>query len=145
MTPVARQPNAWQRSSPRSLFMNVLVVDDESLVRWSLAEILRRDGHTVVEARSAREARAALNRPGLERIDGVLLDLCLPDSTGLSLLEEVRSRCPASVVVLMTAYGPRETVDEALELGAFRVLDKPFDMRAVGPLVVQACRSNRMH
>ena len=69
----------------------VLVIEDETLLRWSLAEVLRRGGHTVPEAGSASEARAAMTG-GTDDIDVVLLDVRLPDSTDLRLLEEVRRR-----------------------------------------------------
>ena len=71
--------------------LTVLVVDDEALLRWSIAELLRRNGHVVIESASAANARDALSRTS-QRIDVVLLDYRLPDSNDLRFLEEVRLR-----------------------------------------------------
>lgn len=117
--------------------LRVLVVDDELLLRWSLAEVLRRNGHTVVEAASAATARTEIaNTSGA--IDVVLLDYRLPDSDGLGLLQEIRTRMPHTAVVLMTAFTTPEIIQGALELGASSVMTKPFDMHAVDGVVVNA-------
>jgi DNA-binding NtrC family response regulator len=124
--------------------LRVLVVDDEMLLRWSICEVLRRHGHTVIEASSARSARDAMSETTTP-IDVVLLDYRLPDSTDLGLLEEVRRRMPQSAVVLMTAYGTPDVVEGALDRGAFQVAIKPFDMHDVEPLVQNAYRASRPH
>jgi DNA-binding NtrC family response regulator len=123
--------------------LTILVVDDEALLRWSLAEVLRRSGHTVIEATSAREALDAISRSSL--IDAVLLDYRLPDSADLQLLEQVRRRLPRSPVVLMTAFGTSEMMQAALDLGAYRVLSKPFDMHGVERLITEAYGASRYH
>ena len=117
--------------------LRVLVVDDETLLRWSIAEVLRRSGHRVVEATSASSAREVMTKT-LEPIDVVLLDLRLPDSNDLRLLEEVRRRLPQSAVVLMTAFGTPDVAEGALRLGAHCVLSKPFDMHDIEPLTREA-------
>jgi len=118
----------------------VLVVEDEALIRWSIAETLAQKGHTVVEAGSATAALRALNGTS-EDIDVVLLDYRLPDSSDLGLLANVRRLRPDSVVVMMTAHGTPEMRTGALELGAHRVLDKPFDMGGLESLVLDAYKS----
>jgi DNA-binding NtrC family response regulator len=117
--------------------LTVLVVDDEALLRWSLAEVLRRSGHRVIEATSAHEALAAIGETS-SSIDVALLDYRLPDSTDLRFLEEVRRRVPTSAVVLMTAFGTPEMVQGALDRGAYCVLSKPFDMNTIASLVARA-------
>jgi DNA-binding NtrC family response regulator len=112
----------------------VLVVDDEALLRWSIAELLRRQGHEVLEASTARQARDCLTETA-DGVDLVLLDLRLPDSTDLGLLGEVRRRLPDSVVLLMTAYAQGDVIEQALREGAARVLTKPFDMGDLEKLV----------
>ena len=115
----------------------VLVVDDEMLIRWSISEALTGSGHDVVEASNAEdalEAMASAPRP----IDVVLLDYRLPDSTDLGLLARIRRTCPESAVVLMTAFGTPEVTRDALSLGAYQVLDKPFDMHGLDSLVRRA-------
>jgi two-component system response regulator AtoC len=125
-------------------FLTVLVVDDEALLRWSIAELLRRGGHTVIEATSAANARDVMTT-AFDSIDVVLLDYRLPDSNDLRLLEEVRSRLPKSAVLLMTAYGTPEVMQDALNRGAYRVLSKPFDMDHIEGLITEAHRSSRYH
>jgi two-component system response regulator AtoC len=125
--------------------LTVLVVDDEALLRWSIAEVLRRSGHTVIEATSAHEARDAISRTVVQPIDVVLLDYRLPDSNDLRLLEEVHQRIPKSAVVLMTAYGAPETVQGALDRGAYCVLTKPFDMHGIAAVVTNAYQAARYH
>jgi two-component system NtrC family response regulator len=123
--------------------LRVLVVDDELLLRWSLSEVLRSHGHTVVEAASASTCREAMEDG--EPIDVVLLDVRLPDSQTLDLLTEIRSRRPQAAVVLMTAYGAADVVENALALGASCVITKPFDMNAIEDLVQRAHRNARLH
>lgn len=129
-------------SSSRPL--RVLVVDDEALLRWSLAEVLRSRGHTVLEAATAATASTAMiDTPGA--IDVVLLDYRLPDASGLDGLRDVRRRAPQAAVVLMTAYATPEVIEDALELGAHCVMNKPFDMHAVEDVVLNAHRRIRPH
>jgi DNA-binding NtrC family response regulator len=124
--------------------LRILVVDDEALIRWSLTEILGCEGHKVVQAVSASTAREVMDDAS-QPIDVVLLDYRLPDSNDLKLLEEVRQRRPGSAVVLMTAYGGPDVVKGALDRGAYCVVDKPFDMRDVEPLVRSAHQAMRPH
>ncbi len=129
---------------PSERLFRVLVVEDEMLLRWSLAEILRRSGHTVLEAASACEARAAMTGD-TDSIDVVLLDFRLPDSNDLRLLDEVRSRMPHSAVIMMTAFGMPELVQSALERGAYCVMNKPFDVHAVEGVIRKALRDTLLH
>jgi DNA-binding NtrC family response regulator len=122
--------------------LTVLVVDDEALLRWSISEVLRRIGHTVLEAATAREARDAFSQTSVE-LNVALLDYRLPDSNDLRLLEDVRRRFPTCGVVLMTAYATSGLAQAALRRGAYRVLVKPFDMDVIPPLVADAYRSEQ--
>lgn len=114
----------------------VLVVDDEALIRWSLAESLEAAGFAVFEAGSAREAILHFAADG--RTCVVLLDLRLPDSDDLGLLRQIRQLAPNCRIILMTAHGTPEILQEALDAGAYDVLGKPFDMGRVVSLVQQA-------
>ena len=120
-------------SSPH---LRILVVEDETLIRWSITEMLTQEGHTVMEAASAAAAIKSLEAE--DDIDVVLLDYRLPDSNDLGLLASVRRLQPRSAVVMMTAYGTPEVTEGALALGAYRVLGKPFDMQAIESVVVEA-------
>jgi DNA-binding NtrC family response regulator len=125
---------ARMRKSP---FLRILIVDDEPLIRWSLANTLRDSGHEAVEATNGATALRAVTEAATP-FDVLLLDFRLPDSTDLRLLAELRRLTPATRVVLMTAYGTPEVVQGALDLGAFRVVGKPLDMTEVPSLVEQA-------
>lgn len=117
----------------------VLVVDDEPLVRWSIAETLRAGGCDVVEAGDADSALQALiehRKPP----DAILLDVRLPDCGDLHLLETMKLLLPDTPIVVMTAFGTPELVAEARELGAYAVLEKPFDLAALPPLLEAALR-----
>ena len=117
--------------------LRVLVVEDESLMRWSIAEALGAAGHTVVEANDAAAARtwvATAPRP-----DVVLLDYRLPDASDLELLADIRQRVPGTPVVLMTAFGTASLTSDARELGACDVLDKPFDIYGLEQLLSRVC------
>lgn len=115
----------------------VLVVDDEALIRWSVAETLAAEGYQVVEAASAREALARFAETG-NGIGLVVLDLRLPDCADLTLLRKIRALAPSCPIILMTAYGTSEILDEARRSGAVGVLGKPFDMTRVVGLVHSA-------
>ena len=116
---------------------SVLVVDDEALIRWTLAETLADRGYTVTEAGDARMAVAAIERAG-KPFDVVLLDFRLPDSADLRLLETVRRLTPNSQVILITAHNSPELAQGAAALGAYRVISKPFEVDSLATLVNQA-------
>ena len=121
--------------NPRSL--DVLVIDDEPLIRWSLCETLAEVGHKVTEAVDRESAlRTLAERP--EAPDVVLLDYRLPDSNDLGLLAAIRRMAPRAQVILMTAFGTPEVTNGALDLGAYRVVSKPFEVHDLSALVLQA-------
>jgi DNA-binding NtrC family response regulator len=105
----------------------ILVVDDEPLIRWCIAETLGTAGYGITQAQDAASALQAL--ADTPEPDVILLDLRLPDSSDLSLLEKIRSIAPAAAVVIMTAFGTPEITSEALKLGVRGILTKPFDMQ----------------
>ena len=125
------------RLSAANVIPTVLVVDDEMLIRWALAESLRSAGFAVVQAGTAGEALERL-AGHVGRIVVALLDLRLPDSTDFGLLKRIRAMDPACKVILMTADGAPGILDEAIGAGAFRALAKPFDMHVVAGIVRQA-------
>lgn len=131
-------------SEKKSPSLRVLIVDDEPLIRWSLAETLTECGYEVAETGDGRGATRLLQEARRE-FDVVLLDLRLPDSEDLSLLKSIRHQWPQLPVVLMTAYGSPEVVRGALDLGAFRVLSKPFEMGDIADLVAAAYTTRRPH
>ena len=138
---VAEYPEMSPQMAEKSPPLHVLVVDDESLIRWSLAEVLADSGHLVDEAGDGASA-VSLLADG-KRFDVVLLDFRLPDSDDLHLLETIRGLSPGSAIILMTAFGTPEMVEGALKLGAYRVVSKPFDVHDMAKLVAEAPRPAR--
>jgi DNA-binding NtrC family response regulator len=102
--------------------VDVLVVDDDEVVRSGVERILSREGLTVAVARSAT---AALAHPAAETARLVLCDLMLPDATGLDLVRAFEELRPGRPVVVMTGYRPQAAL--AREIAGRAVLDKPFD------------------
>src|SRR3989338_6564598 len=88
----------------------ILIVDDEPLIRKSLYEILRIDGYRVQMAASGEEALDILEK---NEIDIVVTDFKLPKISGLQLLQEIKSRTPKAEVILITGYGSIESAVEA--------------------------------
>jgi len=110
----------------------ILIVEDEKLLRWALAEQLTRAGHTVHAAADLAEAKEHL---GKHQPDVMLLDLSLPDGHGLDFYERHRQQLEDSVVIVMTAVGQVEDAVRAMKLGALDFLNKPVDQAELVRLV----------
>ena len=108
--------------------LHVLVVEDEVLIRWSIAETLTSAGCVVTEA---GDAAGALHAAATEDFDAIVLDYRLPDSNDLKLLEALRDRLPGSTIVMMSAHGTPEIVRQARALGVRHFFEKPFEMEAL--------------
>jgi DNA-binding NtrC family response regulator len=124
-------------ASKKPVSLDVLVVDDEPLIRWSLTETLAEAGHTVSEA-GDRESAIRVLTARSEPPEVVLLDYRLPDSNDLGLLAAIRQLAPRAQVIVMTAFGTPEVINGALALGAFRVVGKPIEMHDLATLVLEA-------
>ena len=114
--------------------LRVLIVDDEPLIAWSLAETLGDHGDSVIEVGTGAGALRAMSN-AMAPMDVILLDYKLPDVQDLSLLSTVRRLSPASRVILMSAFLTPDIATEALSLGAARAINKPLDMCDVPALV----------
>jgi DNA-binding NtrC family response regulator len=111
----------------------VLVVDDEPLIRWSVSQSLADAGFDVSEAADAATALKMVTTSPLPfRI--VVLDLRLPDMNDLSLLGTLRQLLPKARLILMTAFGTPDVIAEARALGA-TVLAKPFELDELNQIV----------
>jgi CheY-like chemotaxis protein len=103
--------------------LRVLVVDDERGIREGADLLLRDAGHA---CEPVADARAALERLSEGTWDAVVTDLYMPGMDGLALTREVKRRCPAVEVVLMTAWDANGTAERAREAGVAECLTKPF-------------------
>ncbi len=121
---------------PRKVPARVLIVDDEALIRWALAESLRATGYETIEADTVAAAEALISAG--PPIDLALVDLRLPDGSGLAVLEQLKMRRPACQSFLMTAYGATEYADAAASRGAVAVVGKPFDLGDIMRLLESA-------
>ncbi len=121
--------------------IDILVVDDEEMIRWTLKEALEEDGYNVKTFESGRDFLTYFHEMGG---DIVLLDVRLPDSNGLDLLLEVTKIDPSVIVVIMTAFGDVETAVEAMKRGAYDYLAKPYSLEEVGLLIGKIVQANLM-
>ena len=119
----------------------VLVVDDEEVVQDVLETLLSRSGYEVTSAGSAETASDLL---AMEQFDAVLLDLMLPGRGGMEVLQDIRREQPLVPVLMMTAFSSVENAVEAMKLGAFHYLPKPFKNEEVLNLVGQAIAQSRL-
>jgi DNA-binding NtrC family response regulator len=108
--------------------LRLLIVDDEEVIRDVLGTLLEKEGYVVTSASDGAEALALFDA---ESFDVVLLDLMLPDRSGLEVLREMRRKDPDAVVVIVTAYSSIEGAIEAMRDGAFHYIPKPFKNQEV--------------
>lgn len=106
----------------------ILIVDDEEVIREVLSDFLAMDGFAVHTAADGAEALVELSR---RRYDLVLSDLKMPNMGGLELLEAIGKHSPSTVTIIMTGFGTVETAITAMKKGAYDYIMKPFKMEEV--------------
>lgn len=102
----------------------ILVVDDEPDVGDAIADLLRAAGY---EVETSNDSVAAVRLISTGSYDLIVSDIMMPGLTGLELLSAIKAHRPSPEVILVTGYSTRERAMEAVELGAFAYLEKPFD------------------
>jgi DNA-binding NtrC family response regulator len=100
----------------------ILIVDDEKSVRFVMAQVLRKNGHEVVEASGGTEAVQILKK---NKLDLILLDMIMPDMDGLQALQELKQINPDIPIIIITGHGDIPNAVEATKLGAYDFLEKP--------------------
>lgn len=101
----------------------ILVIDDEAIVRTSCERTLAPEGYEVRVATGGKEGLDVLEE---ERFNLVLLDLKMPDIDGIDVLNTIKKKWPETKVVMITGYSTVDTAVQALRLGAFNFIEKPF-------------------
>ena len=127
----------------KSIFQDnkILVVDDEEILAWSIETELKALGADVMAAGSLAQGIDAFNRMNP---DVAICDLRLPDGSGMELLKKWRHEKPDMPVILITAHGAVESAVDALRLGAFDYLQKPFDMKSLMAAVKRATEMSQL-
>lgn len=120
---------------------NILIVDDEDLVRWSLEKGLSKEGYHVLLAETGE---LALKRIEEEPIDLVLLDIRLPGISGMEVLQKLREDNNDLLVIMMTSYGDVEMAVNAMKWGAYDYVNKPFNLEDVRLSVRKALETIRL-
>jgi len=103
----------------------ILIVDDEKGMRDLLSIMLRNDGRRVDAAESATRARELVSKTSY---DLIISDIAMPDGSGVDVLRAAKEIQPDTIVILITAYASTESAIEALKLGAYDYIIKPFDI-----------------
>lgn len=110
----------------------VLVIDDQPGIRRLLAEVLQEEGYAVLEAANGYDGlqKARDGHPGL-----ILMDMKMPGMDGIETLRELKRLGIGEKVIMMTAYGELDLVNEAKEIGAADYITKPFDIVALCDMI----------
>ncbi len=116
----------------------ILIADDEVNLRKVLAAQLARDGYEVLQAEDGTKALELLRE---HHVDLLITDLRMPKMDGMTLLRAAHAEDPSLPVVVLTAHGTVDTAVEALKLGAFDFLTKPYDKETVRPIVQKALKT----
>lgn len=103
----------------------ILIVDDQPGIRLLLNEVFKKEGYVTHLAPNGMEALKIFDQ---ENIDCVLLDMKIPGMNGIEILQQLKEKNRALPVMMMTAYGEQDLIDEALRIGASNYFTKPFNI-----------------
>ena len=138
----AGQPNGGpaRETAPRT-GGRLLIIDDERMARANLARALERGGHESAQAGSGEEGLALLAE---QDFDVVITEIAMAGMNGMEVLKAVRSRKPEVEVIMVTGYPMIENAVEAMRLGAFHYLAKPYSLEEARMLVARALEKRRL-
>lgn len=117
----------------------ILVVDDEHLIRWSLEQNLKKQGYDVVTAGSGEDG---LRLAKEEQPDLILLDIQLPGISGIEVLEKIKEHDEDIIVIMVTAHGGLETAVNAMRLGAYDYVSKPFNLDELSIIIKKSLETS---
>lgn len=120
----------------------ILIADDEEDMRWTLSTLMTKEGHEALEVKNGQAAMAILRR---EKADAVLLDLRMPGMDGMDFLKQAQRVDPDIPIIIVTAFGSIESAVEAMKMGAFDYVTKPFDAEELRSIIHKALRVRRKH
>jgi DNA-binding NtrC family response regulator len=115
--------------------MKILVVDDEAELCELLEEFFSLEGFEVITAQSGEKALALFEA---ERPAAVVLDIKMPGLSGMEVLRRIKEADPPAIVIMVSAFGDVATIQEALQRGAYRYLEKPVDLEQLKDTVLEA-------
>ncbi len=120
---------------------HILIIDDEKILAESLCMLFRDEGHQASFALDGQRglATAIANAP-----DIIVLDLRLPDISGLEVLKQLQAVLKETMIIMMTAHGDTSTIVEAVKSGAFHYLNKPFELDEITLLVNKALEQQQL-
>ena len=121
--------------------VRILIIEDEQLIRWSLRQKFEEKGYDVNEAATGTDAAGALDGTFF---DLIMLDYKLPDMTGLDILRKIRETDGDVVVIMMTAFSTIESAVEAMKLGAYDYITKPFEMDQLLRTVAKSLETTKL-
>ena len=113
----------------------ILVIDDEKLLRWSLQQHLVKEGFTVVTAERGGDGLTLFVD---EQPDITLLDVHLPDISGIQVLEQIKKENRDAIIIMVTAFGDVQTAVKTIKIGAYDFVEKPFNMDKLKILIDKA-------
>lgn len=118
----------------KNQYKNILIVDDEEDLTWSISRRLSRDNDSI-KVLCANSGKSALDILSHNAIDLLITDLRMPEINGWELLEKIKEKYPETLVIVMTAHGSIEVIDALNRWGKAGYIEKPFDMNDLRKLV----------
>jgi len=119
--------------------MKIIVIDDEKTLRWAAEKALKSKGFDVISAEDGKKGLELIEKT--EDVSIVISDIKMPHLSGLELLKTVKERRPEIFVIMISAFGDMKTTIEAMKLGAYDFLLKPFDISKMIAVVEKALRA----
>jgi two-component system, NtrC family, response regulator AtoC len=120
----------------------VLIVDDEETLRFTLSEVMHKEGYTVV---TATDGEDALQKMSETLFDLIILDIKMPKMDGMETLPRIKEIDSDATVIMITAFGSKELALQAIHIGAYDYFTKPFDIEEMRVVVRRGLEKNRLH